>query len=199
MILNSFHAVRKARPNTGRNKGVTLIELAFVIGIIAIVLVAVLGIYNIVKRSQTLTDVTSDVAVIRQAVSTWASGGPITRTQQDLDRGFRSLTGWSQLSGFLPGSLGQQASTTQDGDVLTAVNSWGCTYDLQIDAQANDRYKWSLEIDKIPTDVLNALATRLREGVIADEGEGGDAERGLVITTGDDGESNSKLKLTYRH
>ena len=199
MILNSFHAAHKARPNTGRNKGVTLIELAFVIGIIAIILVAVLGIYNVVKTSQTLTDVTSDVAVIRQAVSTWASGGPITRSQEDLNRGFESLTGWGQLSGFLPGSLGQQARNIQDGNVLTAVNSWGCTYDFQIDGGDEDRYKWSIEIDKIPTDVLNALATRLREGVVADEGEGSDTQRGLVITSGDAGENNSKLKLTYRH
>ena len=199
MIFNSFHTAPKARPNTGRNKGVTLIELAFVIGIIAIILVAVLGIYNVVKRSQTLTDVTSDVAMIRQAVSTWASGGPITRSQADQDRGFNSLTSWDQLAGLLPGSLGQQAGAAEDATELTAVNSWGCTYRLVIDPSDTDRYKWSLQIEKIPTDVLNALATRLRDGVVADEGTGDDATRGLEIVTGTTGQNDSTLKLTYRH
>lgn len=197
MILNSLHAAQRARPNTGRNKGVTLIELAFVIGIIAVILVAVLGIYNVVKRSQTLTDVTSDVAVIRQAVSTWASGGPITYTANDIDRGFASLTGWDQLAGFLPGSLGQQARDGSVDGVLTAVNSWGCTYELEF--YEEDQYKWSLTVDEVPTDVLNTLASRLREGVVADEGEGDTVQRGLEINTGDQGDNNSSLKLTYRH
>ena len=199
MIHNSIHAAHEARPMTGRNKGVTLIELAFVIGIIAVILVAVLGIFNVVKRTQTLTDVTSDVAVIRQAVSTWASGGPITHTAADTTKGFESLSSWSQLAGFLPGSLGQQARDKGPMDLLVAVNSWGCTYDLQIDTNDPDRYKWSLEIDKLPTDVLDTLATRLREGVIADEGEGSEAQQGLVITRGEEGDSTGTLKLTYRH
>ena len=197
MILNRLHTARGARPSNGRNKGVTLIELAFVIGIIAVILVAVLGIYNVVKQSQTLTDVTSDVAVIRQAVSTWASGGPITYSAQDIDRGFTSLTGWDQLAGFLPGSLGQQAREGGVDGVLTAVNSWGCTYELEF--YEDDQYKWSLTVDQVPTDVLNALATRLREGVVADQGEGETLERGLVINAGDKGENNSSLRLTYRH
>ena len=84
-------------------------------------------------------------------------------------------------------------------DLLVAVNSWGCTYDLQIDTSDPDRYKWSLEIDKLPTDVLDTLATRLREGVIASEGEGSEAQQGLVITRGEEGDNTGMLRLTYRH
>lgn len=197
MILNTFHTAHKARSSTGRNKGVTLIELAFVIGIIAVILVSVMGVYNIVQRNQTLSDVTTDVAVIRQAVSTWARGGPITYSATDIDRGFTSLTGWDQLAGFLPGDLGQQARLGGDARVLTAANSWECTYELEF--YEDDLYKWSLRIDKLPTDVLNALANSLREGVVADQGEGETLQRGLEMNAGNEGQNNSSLKLTYRH
>ena len=197
MILNSGQTARRARPFAHRNRGVTLIELAFVIGIIAVILVSVMGVYNIVQRNQTLSDVTTDVAVIRQAVSTWARGGPITYSATDINRGFTSLTGWDQLAGFLPGSLGDEAREVGNETVLTAANSWECTYELEF--YESDRYRWSLRIDKLPTDVLNALANSLREGVVADQGEGDTLQRGLEITEGTAGENDSALKLTYRH
>lgn len=197
MNLKCFQTAHKARPKSGRNKGVTLIELAFVIGIIAVILVGVMGVYNTVQRSQTLSDVTTDVAVIRQAVSTWARGGPITYSAADIDRGFTSLTDWGQLAGFLPGDLGELARRGGDDRVLTAANSWECTYELEF--YEDDPYRWSLKIDRLPTDVMNALANSLREGVVADQGEGDTLQRGLERNDGNEGENNSSLKLTYRH
>ena len=196
MILKTFRDVHRAsRQKTGRSRGVTLIELAFVIAIIAIVLVAVLGLYTVVKRTQELTEVTSDVAAIRQAVSTWASGGPL------IERGFglAPLESWDQLAGFLPGSLGQQAAKTSGTD-LTNVNSLGCSYSILVDT--NDHYKWTLSVADLPGDAVDVLATRLRDGVVADTtGDGGDTISGLVLNKpkeGDTGNTGS-LSLTYRH
>ena len=196
MILNTFRRFHSVRPGKKASlcKGVTLIELAFVIAIIAIILVAVLGLYRVVKGSQELTEVTSDVAAIRQAVSTWASGGPLTNSGD-----IPSLDSWDQLAGFLPGTLGRQARNAGTEMSLTNVNSWGSTYDFAIDA--DDFYKWTLTVTSVPTDVVDVLATRLRDGVAADvtAGGGGEQGQGLVVTRGTPGQNDSELTVTYRH
>ena len=195
MILKTFRDVHSAsRQKTGRNTGVTLIELAFVIAIIAIVLVAVLGLYTVVKRTQELTEVTSDVAAIRQAVSTWASGGPLSGRD-----GLDDLTRWNQLAGFLPGNLGRQAAAT-DSTTLMNVNSMGCSYTINANPDAADRYKWSLQVSQLPGDAVDVLATRLRDGVVADTTDAnGAAVSGLVAVKPGDTKKTGSLSLTYRH
>ena len=196
MILNTFRRFHSVPSGKGASRcsGVTLIELAFVIAIIAIILVAVLGLYNVVKGSQELTEVTGDVAAIRQAVSTWASGGPLTNSGD-----IPSLDSWAQLAGFLPGSLGRQARSAGAEMSLKNVNSWGSTYEFAIDA--DDFYKWTLTVTSIPTDSVDVLATRLRDGVASDAtiGGGGEQGQGLVVTRGTAGQNDSELTATFRH
>ena len=196
MILNTFRRFHSVRPGKKASlcKGVTLIELAFVIAIIAIILVAVLGLYKVVKGSQQLTEVTSDVAAIRQAVSAWASGGPLTNSGD-----IPSLDSWDQLAGFLPGILGRRARNDGTEMSLMNVNSWGSTYDFALDG--DDFYKWTLTITSVPTDMVDTLATRLRDGAAADEtaGGGGEQGQGLVVTRGIPGQNDSQLTVTYRH
>ena len=197
MILKPFRRFQSvpSGKRASRCTGVTLIELAFVIAIIAIILVAVLGIYNVVKNSQELTEVTSHVASIRQAVSTWGSGGPLTN-----DGDIPSLDSWQQLAGFLPGSLGRQARNVGTEMTLKNVNSWGSSYEFAIDSE--DFYKWTLRVTNIPTDSVDVLATRLRDGVVADGSGGGGGQgegQGLVVTRGSPGMNDSDLTVTYRH
>lgn len=162
-IFNERHAKRN------NAHGITLIELGFIVGIIAVIVVGVLTIYNTVTKQQAVTDVTGDAASIRTAVATWGSGGWLK-----LPEGFvppatsegieRELTSWKQLSAHLPGDLGRIASTA-DGAILTNVNSnWeDAEYGLKVD----DPYLWTLQITGIPDEQdAQVLAMRLEEGSV---------------------------------
>lgn len=150
-----------------RRRGITLIELGFVVGIIAIIVVGVLAIYNAVKRSQEVTEVVGQVAQIRQAVSNWAGGGSLkveTRTV-NADGSIsttptRELQNFSQLSVFLAGTLKAEASN-QQGLVIDNVNNWpGSTYTLAIDP-ANSNL-WTIAITEVPLGAAEPLGDRLR-------------------------------------
>ena len=150
-----------------RARGITLIELGFVVGIIAIIVVGVLAIYNAVKRSQEVTEVVGQVAQIRQAVSNWAGGGSLkveTRTVQGdgsvATSTTRELLNFSQIAVFLAGTLKAQASN-QQGLIIENVNNWpGSTYTLAIDP-ANSNL-WTITITQIPLGAAEPLGDRLR-------------------------------------
>lgn len=149
----------------GKSRGITLIELGFVVGIIAIIVVAVLAIYNAVKRTQEVTEVTTDVAAVRQAVATWSSGGPLREDNPNLISTAtieRSLESWDQLAEYLPGNLGKQAKNT-NGTILEDVNNWpNGTYRFEVDP--GSPYLWTFEITEIPDGSVQTLAMRLEEG-----------------------------------
>ena len=157
--------LRRRNFTLGRNRGVTLIELGFVVGIIAIIVVAVLAIYNAVKSAQEVTDATQDVAAIRQAVAQWSGGGPLREDNPNLFSTAqidRVLGSWVQLAEYLPGNLGKQAANTP-GPLLEDVNNWpNGTYQFTVDAESP--YLWTLEITQIPDGSVQTLAMRLEEG-----------------------------------
>lgn len=162
-------ATRRQGPLAQRRRsgGITLIELGFVVGIIAIIVVGVLAIYNAVKRSQEVTEVVGQVAQIRQAVSNWAGGGSLkveTRTVgQDgtvSAQTTRQLQNFSQLSVFLAGTLKSQASN-QSGLTIENVNNWpGSSYVLAIDPSNSNL--WTITITEIPLGAAEPLGDRLR-------------------------------------
>lgn len=157
------------RPRAGprRARGITLIELGFVVSIIAIIVVGVLAIYNAVKRSQEVTEVVGQVAQIRQAVSSWAGGGALrVETRQVNSDGSvststtRQLQNFSQLSVFLAGTLRAQAANTQ-GLVVENVNNWpGSTYTLAVDP--SNPNLWTITIIAVPLGAAEPLGDRLR-------------------------------------
>ena len=162
---NILHTVPRRPPR--RTRGITLIELGFVVGIIAIIVVGVLAIYNAVKRSQEVTEVVGQVAQIRQAVSNWAGGGSLKVETRLVNADgsvttstTRELQNFSQLSVFLAGTLKAEASN-QQGLVIDNVNNWpGSTYTLAIDP-ANSNL-WTIAITEVPLGAAEPLGDRLR-------------------------------------
>lgn len=162
---NTLRTVPRHLPS--RRRGITLIELGFVVGIIAIIVVGVLAIYNAVKRSQEVTEVVGQVAQIRQAVSNWAGGGSLKVETRLVNADgsvttstTRELQNFSQLSVFLAGTLKAEASN-QQGLVIDNVNNWpGSTYTLAIDP-ANSNL-WTIAITEVPLGAAEPLGDRLR-------------------------------------
>lgn len=166
MPANNTHRTVPRHPPR-RTRGITLIELGFVVGIIAIIVVGVLAIYNAVKRSQEVTEVVGQVAQIRQAVSNWAGGGSLKVETRLVNADgsvttstTRELQNFSQLSVFLAGTLKAEASN-QQGLVIDNVNNWpGSTYTLAIDP-ANSNL-WTIAITEVPLGAAEPLGDRLR-------------------------------------
>ena len=167
-----------------RCRGVTLIELSFVIGIIAIIVVAALAVYNAVRNSQDLTTAVSDVSAIRTAVSNWAGNEPIfvtTNTGGNQTTNSR-LTNGLQLQRLLPGKLRDAARNPNAGGgqnevTLSQVNPWQGNYSIMqavnglqatgaTDAEnlSGNPFVFMIEITEIPTSQFEPLRRRLEEG-----------------------------------
>ncbi len=180
--MASNHTDATPRLGRRRTRGITLIELGFVVGIIAIIVVGVLSIYNAVKRSQEVTEVVGQVAQIRQAVSNWAGGGSLRVESRVINADgttsastTRQLENFSQLAVFLAGKLRSQASN-QSGLIIENVNNWpGSTYTLAIDSSNSNL--WTITITEIPLGAAEPLGDRLRNSAeqvgSAVSGEGG--------------------------
>ena len=147
-----------------RARGVTLIELAFVISIIAIIVVAALAIFNAVSASQNRTTALQNVGSIRAAVSTWAGDKSLDFDEAD---GLQDL---SQLRPWLPGRLGTNAAA---GLMLSRANPWQGDYEIQsADAGATGAgphpYRFVLVIHDVPGAEAQALCRQLVEGAALD-------------------------------
>ena len=151
--------------------GLTLIELGFVIVILAVIVALVLGFYNTLSKNKQVADVVTDVANIRQAVSTWSGGLPLTEVTIARDGTTRAqLRNWGQLADVLSGRLAVLARN-KTSDQLDGANAWDSTYTIEVgnttgegdDAVTTGGSTWTLTIDKIPPD----LAPRLRDRLVA--------------------------------
>lgn len=158
-----------------RSRGVTLIELSFVIGIIAIIVVAALAVYNAVRNSQDLTTVVSDVSAIRTAVSNWAGNEPIFRVgSAQADPSVTELDNLEQLNRLLPGKL-RELARPQDR-ILEGANPWQGNYEVnqQTDATVDlngqpvainpNPFVFQIKITNIPRTQHEPLRRRLEEG-----------------------------------
>ena len=150
--------------------GLTLIELGFVIVILAVIVALVLGFYTTLSRNKQVTDVVTDVANIRQAVSSWAGGLPLTLVTlgkngagEDVTRA--ALVGWADLVNVLSGRLAVlAASSNASGFDLNQANAWGSTYTI-----AARSYEWDLIINEVPAELVDRLRDRLAtSGTIAE-------------------------------
>lgn len=158
--------------NTLRRRvaGVTLIELAFVIGIIAIIVVAALAIFNTVRASQDRSTALQNISSIRSAIATWAGDRPLG---MNTDAGLRDA---GQLRPWLPGRLGTSA---QSGLSLNAANPWNGAYTIEqappgeqgaADAGGAHPYRYVLVITEVPSAEAQALCRQLEEGAALDSG-----------------------------
>lgn len=177
-----------------RCRGVTLIELSFVIGIIAIIVVAALAVYNAVRNSQDLTTAVSDVSAIRTAVSNWAGNEPIFAGANPAPD--TPLTNAIQIHTLLPGKLREAARTNQTL-TLQFVNPWQGNYIIdnannaegQIDRSgqtpdySNNPFVFMVQITEIPLSQHEPLRRRLEEGAESISGAVTAAETGTESLT----------------
>ena len=151
-------------------KGLTLIELGFVIIILAVIVAVALTYYNTLSRNKEVTDVVTDVANIRQAVSSWAGGLPLRRqlgragpTSSALSAQ-EELTTWNELAALLPGNLGALAgSDAGNSTTLANVNPWlNSTYTFDVDD--TNPYLWTLTITNIPGGLFQQVRSKVASG-----------------------------------
>lgn len=147
-------------------RGVTLIEMLFVIGIIAIIVVAALAIFNAVRASQDRSTALQHVSSIRSAVATWAGDKP-------LDFGAAGgLQRVEQLEPWLPARLrGVAGAQSTEKLALEAANPWDGAYEIGPSAggagqgaSTSHPYRFNLAIRKIPGAEAEVLCRHLEDG-----------------------------------
>jgi len=143
-----------------RRKGVTLIELAFVIAIIAILVVAALAVYRAVSQTLKINGAVRDVATIRQAMKNFAGDDQICCGEDTAN-----LTQWFQIRGFLSGALRDKAQNGTSA-TLTRVNPWQGDYSFSVDEDLP--YQFQLDITEVDAEMLDTLRRKLADGA---EGE----------------------------
>lgn len=158
-------SLRAGSVASDRAKGLTLIELGFVIIILATIVAVALTFYNSISRNKEVTDTVTDVANIRQAVSSYAGGLPLIgvigtdKDGADVSRDSGPL--WQDLSPLLPGRLSVRARNINNAD-LTNANAWGSTYKLIVNA--SDPFTWALTIDQIQDGLCERVSDKLVAG-----------------------------------
>ena len=139
-------------------RGMTLIELALVIGVIAIIVVGGLAIFNAVRATQDRSTALANVGVIRSAVATWAGDRPL-----DMALG-TGLQNGAQLQPWLPGRLGTTA--VPENLILEKANPWDGDYRLEASTIGgnNEPYRFVLVITEVPNAEAQALCRQLEDG-----------------------------------
>jgi len=146
----------------GGTRGVTLIEMLFVIGIIAIVVVAALAIFNTVRASQDRSTALLQVSSIRSAVATWAGDKPLDFGQPG------GLQRVEQLQPWLPGRLSGNPDAESSASKLNlgSANPWDGAYEIGPSQGTTDNhpYRFNLAIRKVPASEAEALCRQLEDG-----------------------------------
>lgn len=146
-------------------RGVTLIESAMVISVISLIILAALLALEAVTEQRRLTQVVTDVANIRSAISKWAGGGMVVYPGEDDGAG--GLTAriigadfeeWDQIAGLLPGHLGVIADGTETA-ILVRANPW--SFDYSFVTQEAGGNVWCLGIQGVPSDLALVLIKQL--------------------------------------
>lgn len=146
-----------------RRIGVTLIELAFVIAIIAILVVAALAVYRAVSQTLSINSAVRDVATVRQAMKNFAGDDRIC-----CGEGTADLTTWNQLRGFLSGGLHDKAREAGAADtVLEDVNPWQGNYEFTVDD--SEPYQFMIRITDVDNEVIETLVRKLEDGAQRDD------------------------------
>ena len=188
LMNTTEHPSRRLRSAAPRGaRGLTLIELGFVIIILAVIVAVALAFYNTVSTNKKITDVVTDVASVRSAVTQYAGGNPLigplgrsdpTGVSPALFSREKGDFNWDELAQFLPGRLGAQAAL-EGGKDLANANPWKSTYTLDVVGDSPS-YQWTLRITAIPS---NEIRDRLREKLAsAGLGLAAPAERQLTWT-----------------
>ena len=157
-------SLRAGSAASDRAKGLTLIELGFVIIILATIVAVALTFYNSLSRNKEVTDTVTDVANIRQAVSSYAGGLPLIGViGQDAngENVSRDAPAWQDLSPLLPGRLSVRARNI-DSTELANANAWGSTYRLIV--LPADPFTWALTINEIKDGLCQRVSDKLVAG-----------------------------------
>ena len=153
-----------------RASGVTLIELAFVIGIIAIIVIAALAIFNAVRASQDRSTALQQVSAIRAAIATWAGDGPANiGIAPTSDQRYAPLQFGAELEPWLPGRLATAANLATSDLTFDNANPWNGNYVLQA-AQPPGPYLFALVIESVPGAEAAALCRQLLAGAATGSG-----------------------------
>ena len=148
-------------PRIRRSRGVTLIELAFVIAIIAVLVVAALAVYRAVSQTLSINRAIRDVATIRQAMKNFAGVDALC-----CGDGTANLTNWFQLRGFLSGAVRDKAISQGTASTLTAVNPWQGDYSFAVEAALP--YQFEVTVTNVDLEMLDALSRKLEDGAESD-------------------------------
>lgn len=146
------------------HRGVTLVESALVIGIISLIILAALLALEAVTEQRRMTQVVTEVAVVRSALSKWAAGGPLiypdVASGSERAPSSRNLRRFNQLSGFLPGHLGIAAAGANAFN-LEGINPWSEDYDLSLTPFNDPGSKWTITVHGVPRDLAPILVKQL--------------------------------------
>ena len=159
-----------------RRIGVTLIELAFVIAIIAILVVAALAVYRAVSQTLSINSAIRDVATIRQAMKNFAGDDQICCGDDTAN-----LTQWFQIRGFLSGAIRDEAIRNGSSATLSGVNPWQGDYSFTVDEDLP--YQFQLQITEVDAEMLDTLSRKLADGAEdeVDVSEGDDSGQITVV------------------
>ena len=184
-----------------RESGLALAELALPIGMIAIIVVGGIIIFNTVRGAQDRSTALANVGVIRSAVATWAGDEPLRMDTED------GLLNAAQLRPWLPGRLGNRAKSS--GLALSEANPWDGDYVIEPappGASADGEtggvhpYRFVLVITDVPDSEAQALCRQLAESAALDPAGNrminfGSRGTGGCTTTGSDEEDAETLDL----
>ena len=170
LMNTTEHPSRRLRSAARRGaRGLTLIELGFVIIILAVIVAVALTFYNTVSTNKKVSDTVSDVASIRSAMAQYAGGLPLivdlgyTATDDGSLGTLQSRTAdnlnWKALNPFLSGRLYTQ-SLTLETKTMANANAWQSTYEIVV-LGGETPYYWNLTIDPIPVNVIQRVREKL--------------------------------------
>lgn len=185
MLPAPSRSTRNAR--AGRQRGVTLIESALVISIIALIILAALLALQTWMAQERITQAVTDVTVIRSAVTRWTGGGFVTYPNPSapvingepnpVKDPERSLTRWNQIGGLLPEPLRTLARQNGITTTLSRANPWDGEYRLATAGTSKPR-EWSLTVTKVPETYGEAFVNQLKAvGALRAEEVPGSEER----------------------
>ena len=153
---------RRAVGAIGNQRGVTLIEAALVVGILALIIIAAMIALNAATSQRRATQAVTDIASIRSAVSRFAAGGPLTGFGSGSGTGYmktaKDLTDWKQIAGFLPAPLESKATATS-GKTLADANPWDGDYIFETKSAAPRQL--DISVTSVPANLLTAIVKQV--------------------------------------
>lgn len=147
-------------------RGVTLVEVTLVTGMIAVIVLASMMTLNVTLEQRRVNQAIVDVVSVYTAVTKWSNGGvvyygviPADPPEDDPEPDPRNLQKWSQIAPLLPPSLRDLADDQDTLRIITA-NPWGGDYEIRVPGEDMPAV-WTLVLHDVPSKAAGSMATRL--------------------------------------